>query len=444
MRPVGDDGDDGDGDDGAIVSVLCHAKHPDRIRSPWLRGRHLLRRGGGRESHSSSSSTAGGGDGRGGGDSNASHPPPFHTRRPEWGSVDIARAMMDLLEEGLRIGTGGSSSGEDDARDDGYRRYLSATPPKPAAGTDATGGDDVPSSPAVDGPERPDDDDEDDDDACVLPPVDRFVYVSESCLPVTTLKECAMALFGPKTTATRSFSREGKEDDDDGDDDDDPRYEKSWVRARSTPNNGYAKQLQWDAIRECDVPARYVWKADQWVVLTRSHAEAISSLTAGRYLDGHRTLWHAFRNVRASDEMYVPTALSILGVIRRPSGGGEVGDDDDDVYSPGGGGARRRPDGENSAGPGIRRRRVTYCDWGSGAKNPTSFGPAEWGRVASAARGEGCLFARKFVPGGGGGVGSASSSRPPYAPEKKGEAGAGAGNGLISVEEWKSAVTSPT
>ena len=325
MRPVGDDGDDGDGDDGAIVSVLCHAKHPDRIRSPWLRGRHLLRRGGGRESHSSSSSTAGGGDGRGGGDSNASHPPPFHTRRPEWGSVDIARAMMDLLEEGLRIGTGGSSSGEDDARDDGYRRYLSATPPKPAAGTDATGGDDVPSSPAVDGPERPDDDDEDDDDACVLPPVDRFVYVSESCLPVTTLKECAMALFGPKTTATRSFSREGKEDDGDGDDDDDPRYEKSWVRARSTPNNGYAKQLQWDAIRECDVPARYVWKADQWVVLTRSHAEAISSLTAGRYLDGHRTLWHAFRNVRASDEMYVPTALSILGVIRRPSGGGRWG-----------------------------------------------------------------------------------------------------------------------
>ncbi|KAL3764991.1 hypothetical protein ACHAW5_001841 [Stephanodiscus triporus] len=388
-------GSDDDGDECVIVSVICHAKHPERIRSDWLRRRHLLRR----EFASSSTAAAAGRGGGGGGGSTS-----FHTRRPEWGSVDIAKAMMDLLEEGLRIGDITENVGD-------YRRYLS-TPSRTTthvttSGTDASVyDDDVPP-----------------------PPVDRFVFVSESCLPVTTLREFEMALFGPRYAPededagsvvgmwNQPSSKEGQSP-----------YDKSWIRARSTPNNGYARQLQWDAIRERDVPSRYVWKADQWVALTRTHAEAISSLTNGRYLDG-RSLWPAFRDVRALDEIYVPTALSILGVVRRPTGGEEIGADDDHDHD-------RRPllrsNGESLAGPGIRRRRVTYCDWSVGARNPASFGPAEWKEVASKARGEGCLFARKFVLGGG--LSSASS----FALGKKREGMAG--NGLISVEAWKSAV----
>ncbi|KAL3823156.1 hypothetical protein ACHAXA_010412 [Cyclostephanos tholiformis] len=366
-----------------MVSVLCHAKYPDRIRSPWLRRRHLLR------SHAFPSSQSEEGEDRRRrhhrSDDDGGESSPFHTRRPEWGSIDITRAMIDLLEEGLRIGgttkgVGGGTSYDDvdDAGD--YRRYLS-TPT------------------AVD---RPDDD---------VPPVDRFVFLSESCLPVTTLWECEMALFGPRRR------RGGEGDDAAVEAMDDPRYDKSWIRAMSTPNNGYARQLQWESIRESDVPSRYVWKADQWVVLTRAHGMAIASLSRGTYLNG-RSLLSAFRDVRASDEMYVPTALSILGIVRRPSGGGEV---DDEV-------------GESRAGPGIRRRRVTYCDWSSSARNPASFGPAEWRKVASTARGEGCLFARKFVPGGG------RTSSTGSAPVKAGEGTVGRNYSLVSVEAWKSAV----
>lgn len=385
-RPDDENGANQDEDDHLMVSVLCHAKYPDRIRSPWLRRRHLLRDGGRVDGNWDRRDDVG--------DDSSS----FHTRRPEWGSIDITRAMIDLLEEGLRIGTTGgdgrtSSRDEDDidAVDRHYRRYLS-TP-----------------SPVVDGP-------------CDVPPVDRFVFLSESCLPVTTLWECEMALFGPRIT-------DGGEKG--GASHDDPRYDKSWMRARSTPNNGYARQLQWEAIRERDVPSRYVWKADQWVALTRAHGEAIVSLSGGRYLDG-RSLLSAFRDVRASDEMYLPTALSILGIVRRPSGGGEV-EDDVQNDSTAGGGARSMKDGESRAGPGIRRRRVTYCDWTSSARNPASFGPAEWREVAHAARGEGCLFARKFVPGGGRTSSTASGLG-------RGGDGTVGTNGLISVEAWKSAV----
>ena len=186
---------------------------------------------------------------------------------------------MDLLEEGLRIGGITENVGD-------YRRYLST--PSRTRTHEATSGPDA----SVD-----------DDAVPPPPPVDRFVFVSESCLPLTTLREFEMALFGPRddpedddagsvvvATGKQSSSKEGQSP-----------YDKSWIRARSTPSNGYARQLQWDAIRERDVPSRYVWKADQWVALTRAHAEAISSLTNGRYLDG-RSLWPAFRDVREEEE----------------------------------------------------------------------------------------------------------------------------------------------
>lgn len=343
-----------------IVSVLCHAKFPDRIKSEWLRQRHLLQQ---------SQSTS---------DNNSRHKPDtdddsslprFHSHRPEWGSVEITRAMIDLMEEALRIG---SSTGEGT----NSAKYLS------------TPGDELLNN--NDSKEEIEATGQDQD----IPPVDRFVFVSESCLPVATLEEVEMALFGPKNASDSSASL----------------YNKSWVNARSVPNNGYSRQLQWDAIRADNIPQHYIWKADQWMVLTRHDAEAVASLPS-QYLNG-RQLWPAFRKCRASDEIYFPSVLSILGIISRPNGEAQVDD-----FSK----------GESCAGQ-IRRRRITYCDWSQSAKNPASFTSQDWKDVVSKARKEGCLFARKFV--------LLSSLRD----EAKKKTETVSNDGVVSVDDWTTVV----
>jgi hypothetical protein len=121
--------------------------------------------------------------------------------------------------------------------------------------------------------------------------------------------------------------------------------------------------------------------------------------------------------------MYFPTALSVLGILHRPSGVGEVDEN-----------SKR----ESCAGDEIRRRRITYCDWSVSAKNPASFTSAEWRDVVVKARGEGCLFARKFVPASsvrGGGSGGGKRKEPGGA-----TASAKVGDGLVSVEDWTAAV----
>jgi hypothetical protein len=72
----------------------------------------------------------------------------------------------------------------------------------------------------------------------------RFLFASESCLPVMPLDQAADALFGEE----------------------EPR---SWMNVRSTPNNGYSNQQQFDPLVAAGVPRECIWKADQWVVLTR-------------------------------------------------------------------------------------------------------------------------------------------------------------------------------
>eukprot|EP00956_Cyclotella_meneghiniana_P026868 scaffold59152_cov76-Cyclotella_meneghiniana.AAC.4 len=380
--------------DDMMVSIICHAKHPERITSPWLRQRHLIR------FQRNNNDT-------GNNDNNTMPPPKFHSRRPEWGSIEITRGMIDLLEEGLRIGNnkkegddsavvtaqkgdGGGSKSSDGAITttttttttsndvySSYRRYLST--PKDALSRETSN-----------------------DASCIpsdhdIPPVDRFIFVSESCLPVTTLNEMEMALFGPRSGSTKQTT------DDEETNKLNP-YDKSWVNARSTPNNGYSRQLQWDEIRPSDIPANLIWKADQWIVLNRSHGEAVASLPA-KYLNG-RTLWYAFRRCRAPDEMYFPTALAILGVIARPTGVKEV----DDVSN----------GNEKCAGDQIRRRKVTYCDWSVSAKNPASFTAKDLEEVTMKARREGCLLARKFVP-----------------LSRSGQV-AGGDTGIVSVEDWSS------
>ena len=368
-----------DSDKTVMVSIICHAKHPERITSPWLRQRHLIRFV--RTSPLHDKKAGSNQDERHTAESRAQQqqqrqPPKLHSRRPEWGSVEITQAMIDLLEEGLRIGMRKEFNDADGDRlkasdsieratgtatalnrQFSYQRYLST--PGHAFQEEGT----MNQSRSI----------QSDED---IPPVDRFVFVSESCLPVVTLNELELALFGPRKpyVSERSGSSNPSQTRN--------PYDKSWVNARSTPNNGYSRQLQWDEIRSSDIPQNLIWKADQWIVLNRVHGDAVASIP-NKYLNG-RSLWYAFRRCRASDEMYFPTALSILGIIARPSGVEEV--EDDTCKS------------EACAGDRIRRRKVTYCDWSLSAKNPSSFMAQDWTEVLSKARGEGCLFARKFVP----------------------------------------------
>lgn len=371
-------------DSDVMVSVLCHTKYPERIKSSWLRQRHLLQR---RTHHvnndnKKASSKA---------DNYEDIKPKFHSRRPEWGSIEITRAMIDLLEEGMRIGT--------DDSDGSYHRYLSTPTSSSEHKRDEVSNEDTKPSPTdVD-----------------MPPVDRFIFVSESCLPVATLKEVELALFGPRQAILTTDTKDGQIKQQ-------PKnmetlYNKSWINARSTPNNGYARQLQWDAIRQTDIPQNLIWKADQWLVLIREHADAIVFMP-NKYLEGQQ-LWSTMRKVRASDEMYFPTALSILGILHRPVGVSEV--DENTIYQ------RSK---ESCAGNSFRRRCITYCDWSMGAKNPVSFTSLDWKDVVAKARGAGCLFARKFV---------SASSLAIRGGGKNNDSG-GAGDGLVSVDAWRSAV----
>ena len=489
---------DDDSSSSVLVSIIIHAKFPERITSSWMKQRHLIRLPrhvlngevnageGGDGSKEGVAASAGASpfpaqqqqqpqqDQRQQGASTTeeakpttttfNYAPKFHSRRPDWGSVEITRAMIDLLEEGLRIGSSPCSSSNntnttntanannDDVKESAsvdlrcsYRRYISSPgdsfPENGSSSTTSAGEVVVDDKNNVESKTNSTSKIQSDGD---ITPVDRFIFVSETCLPVATLDEVEMALFGPRevydtneSTSTTADKEEEEEEkvqkaNNDGNGSDvsatatkatkiqtkkslKSLYEKSWVNARSTPNNGYSRQQQWDEIRPNDIPPNFVWKADQWIVLTRTHGEAVASLPRN-YLNG-RYLWTAFRNCRASDEMYFPTALSILGIVRRhPEGLAEV----DNLAK-----------GESCAGDQIRRRKITYCDWSMGAKNPAMFTCQEWKEVALKARGEGCLFARKFVPK------SSLRGRRQKGVQNSPVVG---NDGIVSVEDWLSVI----
>ena len=72
-----------------IVSVIVHAKYPHKIQSLWLKQRHLLQQ---QHSKQSTNNTIAANV-----EDKTAAAPVYHTRKPEWGSVDITKAMIDLL-----------------------------------------------------------------------------------------------------------------------------------------------------------------------------------------------------------------------------------------------------------------------------------------------------------------------------------------------------------
>jgi hypothetical protein len=339
-----------------LVSILVHAKYPSKVQSSWLRQRLLVcppRIGRG----------------------NCYADPVYLSHAPEWGSVQITSAMVELVAAGLKIGP---NDRETDERFSS-RRFLVETR-KDDSNTNKT---------------------DQQKETKVIPPVDKFVFVSETCLPVKTLKECQEALFeevkavvetkgDEDTKATTETS--GNEDtkaaaETNGNEDvkasaetkgEDAKVsslpnEVSWINARNrntpgTPQNKYERDQFQDINRM--VPQACRWKADQWTVLSRAHAAAV--LNIDQHMRQADQLWNSFARINASDEMYFPTALAVLGILKK--------EDDSTV-------------------PQVAKRAVTYTDWTEGMRNPATYtnGIRDFQRVAKIARKQGCLFARKFA-----------------------------------------------
>ena len=148
-----------------FVSLVCHAKFPTKVQSVWLRQRLLLqppRIGRGTKFDD----------------------PVVHTRSPEWGSVEITRAMKDCLQDAVHIGAEEQQAVADDPRF-AAARYVIA---------------------------RPNNNDGKELASEVVPTVDKFIFISETCLPVTTLKECVEALFFPPSATTNKKEDEATSD----------------------------------------------------------------------------------------------------------------------------------------------------------------------------------------------------------------------------------------
>lgn len=353
----------------AMVSILVHAKYPGMVQSSWLRQRLLVRPPR---------------IGRG----NCYADPVYLSHAPEWGSVQITSAMVELVAAGLKIGPNDRESDERFSS----RRFLVETT-KDVSNSNNSKTDQEKETKAI-------------------PPVDKFIFVSETCLPVKTLKECQEALFEEMKAAAETKGSEAKQaaTNTSGTEDtkaavetngnvdtnaaaktkgDDTKVssvvptarpnEVSWINARNrntpgTPQNKYERDQFQDINRM--VPQACRWKADQWTVLSRAHAAAV--LNIDQHMRPADQLWNSFARINASDEMYFPTALSILGILK--------GEDDSTTTVA-------------SLPPQVAKRAVTYTDWTEGMRNPATYtnGIRDFNRVAKIARKQGCLFARKFA-----------------------------------------------
>lgn len=417
-----------------MVSVICHAKFPDRVKSPWLKQRLLVTKPSLRDLEADLNSNSQR-------DRDFTLPRmEYHSRRPEWGSVEITRAMTDLLDEGLKLGTQRDNNATNAAAkilkdsklvDEYKKRYSSRRYIASRGGDDADNQHqnhlDINRNVNVN-TEKP------------IPTVDRFVFASESCMPVTTLQEFEAALF------ENTPDSDGKVDPDPttrtNNVYDETGTNKSWLKYLNAPNDGHARQKQWDVMHP-SIPEHCIHKSDQWIVLTRHHAWPIASLidetvksvidgasadnrdrdgqghggsgSRGRYGNHSQArnrnsqlqlgLWQCFRDMNASDEMYFPTVMGLLGILGDRDRDSDTTKDKDNELAVNANAKVHVPvsdEKKTESGSEVAKRRVTYCDWTMKNKNPETFVISRKDKFRAMkaamklARAEKCLFARKF------------------------------------------------
>jgi hypothetical protein len=233
------------------------------------------------------------------------------------------------------------------------------------------------------------------EEAVENPQVQRFVLASESCIPIVPLADAIDSLWASSA---------------------------SWVHAWHAPDSGNEKYNQFFAVPTETIPETDVWKADQWVMLTRDHAKLLlelpqrvgmregyqaadggssssssSAVTAQASTAGSAapsTMWQCFKPpVFAPDEIYVPTCLSILQLMRESEG-----------VEPKEGWNKwtqaQKRSSDKAPYADIQRRMVTFVDWPRprDGKSPKAFMQFDEGVMRKAVA-NGCLFARKFAAG---------------------------------------------
>ena len=123
----------------------------------------------------------------------------------------------------------------------------------------------------------------------------RFIFLTESCIPIVSLKQAGEQLF---------------------------EVEHSWLNAFHKPKNAYDEIHCFRSVRPDIIPSKSVWKSfPGWIALTRKHAEDIVKLpeTVGADLVaawGKGAYTSSNGNVWAPEEVYFPTMLAILGYLR--------------------------------------------------------------------------------------------------------------------------------
>jgi len=365
-----------------VVSLLVHAKYPHDVTSESLQP-HLI--------------TKPPRMGRG----NSFADPEYLSHAPAWGSVQITRAMVDLLRIAHPMGTTDNPDHlkqEEDARFSSRRFWLNVNGNDPSQ---------------------------------TVPPVDKFLFISETCLPVQTLPEFEKAFFGPpELYQTKTAAVAATESDGDHktaaaagvqrpDANTPLPWEVSWVNAKNrnspdTPRNKYESD-QFAMVHRM-IHGHYRWKADQWCALSRPHATALLNID-GHYVKSYNDqLWKTcFWNVNASDEMYIPCALAVLQIL-----------------------VSETPPSNNPNNPAstavpvpplqlqqVQKQPVTFTDWSEGMRNPATFsqGVTDLAKIALRARQQGSLVARKFA-----------TQASPEAPV----------TGRISADEWSTTLQQVT
>lgn len=89
---------------------------------------------------------------------------------------------------------------------------------------------------------------------------------------------------------------------------------KSWIKWKSQANNGYAQQLQFEPLYNY-IPQECIFKSDQWILLKRIHVIELISFLDSLPFD----LFQPFYRVKASDEIFIPTCLSLLNYVTKLS-----------------------------------------------------------------------------------------------------------------------------
>lgn len=196
-----------------------------------------------------------------------------------------------------------------------------------------------------------------------------FVFATESCLPLTTLRAAGEALLPPESGGGVRGS--------------------SWLDAYRVPRDRFDADAAFTAVDPAVVPRAAVCKClPGWIAVQRAHAEEVVALTAllGGWGDEGggeglrwserrppatepRALLDAWVGVHAPEEVFFPTALALLGYLRTDDGDGVV------------------------------RRSVCFAEWPRiDAAHPARFARLDAALVGRMTAG-GALFGRKFPPG---------------------------------------------